>query len=775
MTLFFATIWSIWNARNGLIFKNEVLELENIKQQVSRLARKWKNEWDDRRLEDKSQELLGDFYLTYLFLSLCLVFCLYLDSLAPSFVFVELSKKNDFNHSQIPAKIGELSQLRHLNLSQGNENTFSGEVPPQLSHLSNLISLDLHSYTLQPFELVNHVQLKASTVTSLTQNSTRLEHLRLNSVSISSSLPHSLTNLTSLQTLCLYNCELHGEFPVGIFHLPNLTFLDLGLNQHLRGMLPNFHSSKLVTINLPSTSFYGTLPTSLGNFTSLSWFDISNCNFNGTIPSSLGNLTQLAHFDLYDNGFDGEIPDSLFRLQNLEYLILRVNFLEGKVALDMFWKLKMLNTLDLSNNKLSLFSKESAVNETNRPPIQWLGLNSCNLTEKFPTLIMNLTYLNVLDLSGNYLQGEIPSFLFMLENLIDLDLFGNWLEGQVELDMLSKLKKLTFLSLGGPNNLSFVEGKNTSNMTDLHLQDNNIKTMPSWLWNKTALQSLVISNNSLMGEISPSICNLQSLVFLDLTSNNLVGMIPSCLGSFSRSLQVLRLAGNKLTRNIPQTYSKGNSLRLLGLSFNKLNGPLPRQLINCRMLELLDVSNNHFNDSFPFWLQSLPQLKVISLRNNKFHGAIKCPSKCTFSQLRIIDLSQNDFSGEFPSEIIKNFKLMALFNTSHQVQFKDDLTKLQHSVVDLSKMSFPMINKGMVMGYLERQLFHYMVAIDLSCNKISGEIPDIMGSLNSLVVLNLSNNMFTGTIPSSLGKLSNLEVLDLSFNSLSGNIPQQLT
>ncbi|XLU55010.1 hypothetical protein S245_049658, partial [Arachis hypogaea] len=79
-------------------------------------------------------------------------------------------------------------------------------------------------------------------------------------------------------------------------------------------------------------------------------------------------------------------------------------------------------------------------------------------------------------------------------------------------------------------------------------------TIPSWLWNKTTLESLEVSNNLLLGEISPSICNLQSLVNLDLSSNNLVGMIPSCLGSFSQSLQLLNVSGNKLTGNIPQIY-----------------------------------------------------------------------------------------------------------------------------------------------------------------------------------------------------------------------------
>ncbi|XP_072071602.1 receptor-like protein 40 [Arachis hypogaea] len=565
---------------------------------------------------------------------------------------------NDFNHSQIPAWIGDLSQLRHLNLSQFGETTLSGEVPTQISHLSNLLSLDLRSYINPQFDfpLINCLQLKESTLQSLIQNSTRLEQLRLNFVTISSSLPHTLTNLTSLQKLSFRHCELHGEFPIGIFSLANLTSLNFGENQNLQG----------------------------------------------TLPASIGNLTNLALLALEDNSFHGEIPRSLFGLEKLVDLFLYSNFFEGRLALDMFFKLKMLNTLDLSVNKLSLFSQNRAVNVTILPPIQWLGLSQCNLNGEIPTWIMNLTTLNHLDLRGNNLQGEIPYFLFKLENLTGLDLGRNLFEGQIELEMLSKLKKLTVLGLGGGNKLSFLEGNNTSivtfpsqiqfldlrscnlvhfpnfiqhlqELTDLYLSNNSIKTIPSWLWNKTTLQSLDISNNLLIGKIPALICNLQSLGFLDLSSNNLIGRIPSCLGSFSRSLHILRLAGNKLI------------------------------------------------------------------------------------------------------ETIKNFKSMTLSNTSHQVQFKDDVYQLQHTWVDLSLFVIRMHNKGVVMKYLGRQYFHYMIAIDLSCNKIFGEIPDIMGSLNGLVVLNLSNNMFTGSIPSSFGKLSNLEALDLSANSLSGEIPQQLT
>ncbi|MED6125695.1 hypothetical protein PIB30_071097, partial [Stylosanthes scabra] len=65
--------------------------------------------------------------------------------------------------------------------------------------------------------------------------------------------------------------------------------------------------------------------------------------------------------------------------------------------------------------------------------------------------------------------------------------------------------------------------------------------------------------------------------------------------------------------------------------------------------------------------------------------------------------------------------------------------------------------------------------IDLSNNLLEGEIPQVIGQLDSLIGLNLSHNRITGTIPQCLGKLRNLEWLDLSWNQLRGEIPVALT
>ncbi|XP_059318738.1 receptor-like protein 9DC3 [Lycium ferocissimum] len=68
-----------------------------------------------------------------------------------------------------------------------------------------------------------------------------------------------------------------------------------------------------------------------------------------------------------------------------------------------------------------------------------------------------------------------------------------------------------------------------------------------------------------------------------------------------------------------------------------------------------------------------------------------------------------------------------------------------------------------------------MTSIDLSSNRFEGDIPNSLGSLNSLVLLNLSHNNFWGYIPAEIAKLHELEALDLSWNRLIGEIPGQLS
>lgn len=62
--------------------------------------------------------------------------------------------------------------------------------------------------------------------------------------------------------------------------------------------------------------------------------------------------------------------------------------------------------------------------------------------------------------------------------------------------------------------------------------------------------------------------------------------------------------------------------------------------------------------------------------------------------------------------------------------------------------------------------------MDLQGNQFSGILPELVGkSFPKLKVLLLKDNMFEGTNPNDICNLKHLRLLDLSYNKLSGEIP----
>ena len=124
---------------------------------------------------------------------------------------------NYFNYSQISSGFGRFAELRYLNLSRSK---FDGGVPLELSHLSQLSSLDLSGNSWVSFE--------TSVVKRLVQNLTKLRELHLDYVNMSSVSLGSFMNFSSLVSLTLEGCRLRGSLPNDIFGLQNLRELNLG-------------------------------------------------------------------------------------------------------------------------------------------------------------------------------------------------------------------------------------------------------------------------------------------------------------------------------------------------------------------------------------------------------------------------------------------------------------------------------------------------------------------------------------------------------------------
>ncbi|CAL5443110.1 unnamed protein product [Camellia sinensis] len=681
---------------------------------------------------------------------------------------------NHFNYSHIPSAFAHFPNLTHLNLSF---SSFSGSIPSEIRHLSKLVSLDLSSY-------FDQLRLEPHNFRMMLKNLTQLQELVLHDVNISSVVPMSLTNMSSLTHLDLTFTGLHGKSPDSIFHLPNLQILSLGDNQDLTGNLPKVNwssSSSLQQLYLWSTSFSGELPDSIGYLKSLTSLDLGGCKFSGSIPESLGNLTQITSIYLGGNSFNGQIPFTLSNLNQLISLDLSANNLHGKIP-NFSGKLIKLEYLALAYNN---FNGPFPCGVANLTKLALLDISSNELMGPIPSNISGLNNLQALFLRNNSLNGTLPSWLLNLPSLMELDLGSNRLTGQIPefqhksklmlIDLshnelrgpipqsISNLVNLTLLDLSSNNLSGVVELQTFSNLKNLVNLDLGFNLIQGPLpVPPPFVSSFFFSQNKLTGEIPSSICNVSSLSILDLSHNHLSGAIPQCLRNLSNFLLVLDLQFNAFQGNIPMIFGKGNQLEILNLNGNQFEGPVPRSLTNCRQLQVLDLGNNKITDTFPYWLGILPELRVLVLRSNKFHGPIDTSKpKLYFPKLRIVDLSHNKFTGHLPGRYFKFFKAMR------------NKTMPNEKYLGVGAYySVTVTMKGLDIYFT--RILTVFTTIDLSSNKFSGDIPNVIGRLNSLIVLNLSHNSLTGLIPSSLGDLTELESLDLSSNQLIGNIPNHL-
>jgi len=68
-------------------------------------------------------------------------------------------------------------------------------------------------------------------------------------------------------------------------------------------------------------------------------------------------------------------------------------------------------------------------------------------------------------------------------------------------------------------------------------------------------------------------------------------------------------------------------------------------------------------------------------------------------------------------------------------------------------------------------LGNLQLVLDVSNNRLTGGLPSQLGNLVKLETLNLSHNDFNGSIPSSFASMVSLSALDVSYNNLEGSLP----
>ncbi|KAL7595509.1 hypothetical protein Lser_V15G29321 [Lactuca serriola] len=415
-----------------------------------------------------------------------------------------------------------------------------------------------------------------------------------------------------------------------------------------------------------------------------------------------------------------------------------------------------------------------------------LDLMSCGLVGEISHSLVNLTYLNHLNLDSNSFHGTIPTFIGSLTPLRYLDLGFNNLNGIIprSIGSLTQLRylRLSYNSLYG--------------------------TIPRSIGSLTELKYLDLMSCGLVGEISHSLVNLTYLNYLDLSGNSFHGTIPTIISSLTQ-LRYLDLGGNNLNGTIPRSIGSLTELRNLYLSDNFLYGTIPPELGNLTNLEELYLSHvGRCRVENLEWLSPLSHLEGLGMdgislaKTNHWVDVILSLRKLLWLSLEGCELSQvmypysssflNSSSSSIESLNLENNSLTSsmyrwLFSlTSNSLQILhlsgnmlDGIPKYLGNLSSLDTLFFD--NNPVVVTFPDF-LNNFSGCTSLSLqwlfaqrSQFTGSLPDEIQKFTSLKALYLSENQLKGTISKNLWELPNLKYLDLSKNSLHGTTEAYLT
>ncbi|KAK2966256.1 hypothetical protein RJ640_003313 [Escallonia rubra] len=348
-----------------------------------------------------------------------------------------------------------------------------------------------------------------------------------------------------------------------------------------------------------------------------------------------------------------------------------------------------------------------------------------------------------------------------------IDLSSNHIFGDIY-GNFSALPELTHLdlsqnSLGGaiPADLSRCQKLKSLNLS------HNVIDGELNLTGLNSLEVLDLSLNRIWGDIQlafPGICS--SLVVANVSSNNFSGEIGKSLDE-CWNLQYVDLSANELSGNL--LVFGFDRLKEFVVSENNLIGPIPSWIFpeNCS-LRVLDLSENNFTGQFPKEVSYCKSLVVLNLGENDFTGTIPLELGSIMS-LQGLFLGKNNFSSEIPVSLLGLENLVFLdLSTNH---FGGDI---QEIFGKFTQVMFLVLHSNSYTGgiYSSGILgLPNISRLDLSFNLFSGPLPVEFSVMPSLKFLILAHNQFTGNIPPEYGNLSGLQALDLSFNRLNGSIP----
>ena len=576
-----------------------------------------------------------------------------------SFQNLEKLEMSENPIEQLPDAFQNAQELRILDISSTNLQ----EVPSQILHLGGLEHLTMTNCALETLpddwkECLNISQL------DLSEN-------------LLSNLPASVAQLKKLVKLDLKSCCFQ-EFPKVLLQMNTLHALNL--EQNLITELPNdFLALSLKKLNIGNNLLYD-LSDAVGENTHLLDLDVSS-NRITKFPPVIFKLHNLKHLKMSDNLISSLPPNwhgldiATLSLKNNPIMNIDNLFheLPGVVTLNLqkcFLKevpenvscAVRLTTLDISNNvinSLNTFPTNLIYLSLDNNPLELLSnsiqhlqkintfsARGCGLKD-LPTFIFSSKRLEKLLVSQNSLK-HLPDTLnnailntvdiswnplHTLDSFCDLKRLRTLRADACRLHMFPKdvlyLKKLTKLSLEWNGIRSLPDDMQHSNLTQLLLYGNTLKTFPSTMSNLKYLRTLSLNE---MKEFPQAVLHLSSLVDFRIAGcygTDIHVMLPVSWKSISNLQRLDCRCGchflsvgslDKLTEltiggardAIPSDISRSKFLKKLNLTTNLVKSNFSPPPIKSTLLKKLHIGNYKLSH-FPYASVKMKRLEELLL------------------------------------------------------------------------------------------------------------------------------------------------------------------
>ncbi len=570
----------------------------------------------------------------------------------------------------IPSEIGNLSQLKKLVLSTGDQ--LVGIIPPEIGNLSQL----------------NTLILQGNLTGNIPPEIAKLQDLKIlifSSNQLTGNIPFEIGKLIKLTSLNLNNNQLTGNIPFEIGKLIKLTSLNLNNNQ-LTGNIP-FEIGKLIkltSLNFRNNQLTGIIPHEIGLLINLTGLDLANNDLSGSIPPEIGNLSKMTLLDFTGNNLTGFIPKELAQTGSTVSLglatgviNLRSNQLSGCYPreLEVFCRdnrdinLLVENNPDLSfggDFNLACSSNEgfcSSSNEVNCSTLQFtsqsnqITVSGLSPSSKIELIGQHTDWQIVPVCEGNCSESQVIADLQAGDYFVKVQLFGQngtfcYREEQVSVSGQS----LDCAAGDYPRLVSFY--KSTNGEDWINKWDTTNCDICSWYGvtcttfrpGVRGVTKLGLSNNNLSGTLPLDIGEMINMRVLDLSNNHISGSLPtSFLGI---GLTGLDLSNNQMSGEIPE------SIRLfwtstLNLSNNQFSGEIPPEIsgVDGSVRELVDsviinLENNQLSGCYPTFLKNFHCPKGIQSTYFLTEGNPDLPFQGDFSKFCETGLGSEDLDND---------------------------------------------------------------------------------------------------------------------------------